>query len=73
MPPATDQKTADCVAKEEAKATDSCNKACTPPKGDAPECYQSSACAAFVDAVELAVDGGQAGTYCASPNGAFLN
>jgi hypothetical protein len=72
-PVAADAKTATCVQKAESKSTASIDKACAPPKGDAPECYGSSVTGAFLtDTVEAAVDATLPATYCGSPSGAFV-
>ena len=72
-PVPADPKTAACVQKAEQKSTASIDKACTPPKGDSPECYTNSAEGAFLtNTVETAVDSTLPATYCASPSGAFV-
>ncbi len=72
-PVAADPKTAACVAKAEQKAQAAIDKGCVPPKGESPECYGSSVTGAFLVATtEAAVDGTLPATYCASPNGAFV-
>jgi len=61
----------------EAKAIAACDKACTTPPADAPECYGFT-CSSIVALVETAIDGNigtgssNTGNYCGSPSGAFL-
>jgi hypothetical protein len=72
-PTPSDAKTLACVQKAEGKSTASIDKACAPPKGESPECYGSSVTGAFLtQTVEGAVDSTLPATYCASPNGAFV-
>jgi hypothetical protein len=72
-PVPADPKTAACVQKAEQKSIDGINKACAPPKGEAPECYGSSVTGAFLtNTVEAAVDATLPATYCGSPSGAFV-
>ena len=56
----------------EAKAIAACDKACTIPPADAPECYGFS-CSSIVALVETAVDGNIPTNYCGSPSGAFVD
>ena len=43
------------------------------PKADKPECYGTHDGAFWVGNVETTVDGRDAGLYCGSPSGAFLD
>jgi len=43
------------------------------PKADKPECYGTHKGAFWVGNVETTVDGRDAGLYCGSPSGAFLD
>jgi hypothetical protein len=75
-PPASDPKAADCVDKEETKAAFLIDKQCdssVSPKAEKPECYGALTGAILAGLVETEVDNGQAGLYCGSPSGAFLN
>ncbi|MCW5892486.1 MAG: hypothetical protein KIT14_18385 [bacterium] len=77
LPPApADPRTATCIASAEGRATAVINRACTPPKGDAPECWGSSVDGAFLVAgFEAWVDDLVPHQFCggASPSGAFLD
>jgi hypothetical protein len=73
--PATEEKTAECISKEEAKSTALIDKKCETsagPKNEKPECFGTNTGATWTTIVEGAVDGGQPGLYCASPSGAFV-
>jgi hypothetical protein len=75
-PPATDQKTIDCIGKEETKAAFLIDKKCessVSPNADKPECFGSRTGATWADDVETVIDDGQGNVYCASPSGAFLD
>ncbi len=75
-PPPSDPKTAACVDKEETKAAFLIDKQCEAsvnPKAEKPECYGALTGAILAGLVETEVDNGQAGLYCGSPSGAFLN
>jgi hypothetical protein len=75
-PPPSDQKASDCIAKNTLKAVALIDKKCEAaiaPKADKPECYGTANGASWVAAVEAAVDNGDAGLYCGSPSGAFLD
>jgi hypothetical protein len=77
LPPSpNDARTASCIASAEARATTVINKACRPPKGDAPDCWGSSVDGAFLVAgFEAWVDELVPAQFCggASPSGAFLD
>ena len=65
-----------CIAKNTSKAAaliDSKCDAAVAPKADKPECYGTATGASLVGAVEMAVDNGDAGLYCSSPSGAFID
>jgi len=73
--PATEEKAAECIAKEEAKSTTLIDKKCestVSPKNEKPECFGPNTGATWTGIVEGAIDGGQSDLYCASPSGAFL-
>jgi hypothetical protein len=75
-PPPTDPKASSCIQKATDKAVLLINKQCDPavnPKAEAPECFAGQNGAGWVALVEAAVDGGDAGLYCGSPSGAFLD
>jgi hypothetical protein len=71
-PPASDPATQACITREEARAAAAIDRKCS---ADNPECYGSAfdTGAKWVNAAEVAVDSGQAATYCGSPSGAFLD
>lgn len=75
LPPApADARTAACIANAEARAITVIDKACGPPKGEAPECWGSSVDGAFLVAgFEAWVDGIVPAQFCGSPSGAFLD
>lgn len=77
LPPApADARTAACIANAESRATAVIDKACNPPKGDAPECWGSSVDGAFLVAgFEAWVDDLVPEQFCdgSSPSGAFLD
>lgn len=76
LPPApSDLRTASCIANAEARATSVIDKACTAPKGEAPDCWGSSVDGAFLVAgFEAWVDDLVPDQFCdgSSPSGAFL-
>jgi hypothetical protein len=75
-PPPSDLKASGCIGKNTTKAIALIDKKCdaaVAPKADKPECYGTATGASLVDAVEMAVDAGDAGLYCGSPSGAFLD
>lgn len=75
-PPPSDPKASACVSKEESKAEFLIDKQCESgvnPKAEKPECYGTQTGSFWAGLVEAAVDNGDAGLYCGSPSGAFLN
>ena len=75
-PPPSDPKASACVQKEEDKAAFLIDKQCDPavnPKAEAPECFAGQNGDGWAALVEAAVDNGDAGLYCGSPSGAFLD
>jgi len=75
-PPPSDMKASDCIAKNTSKAAALIDQKCdaaVAPKADKPECYGTATGASLVGAVEMAVDNGDAGLYCSSPSGAFID
>ena len=74
-PPPSDQKTSDCIQKATDKATAAIDKQCESSvnsKADKPDCYTLTS-AQWANAVEMAVDDGQANLYCGSPSAAFVD
>jgi hypothetical protein len=74
--PATEEKAAACILKEETKAAFLIDKKCdaaTNPKAEKPECHGAQTGATWAGLVETAVDTGQPSLYCGSPSGAFLD
>lgn len=75
-PPPSDMKASDCITKNTTKAEaliDNKCEAAAAPKADKPECYGMATGATWVGAVEMVVDNGDAGLYCSSPSGAFID
>jgi hypothetical protein len=75
-PPPSDMKTSDCIGKNTTKAVALIDNKCdaaVAPKADKPECYGTADGTSLVAAVEAAVDNGDAGLYCSSPSGAFID
>src|SRR5215468_3434759 len=75
-PPPSDMKTSGCIGTNTTKAAfliDNKCEAAAAPKADKPECYGTTDGATWVADVETLVDNRDAGLYCASPSGAFLN
>lgn len=76
LPPTpADARTAACITNAESRATAVIDKACAPPKGEAPECWGSSVDGAFLVAgFEAWVDDLVPQQFCdgSSPSGAFL-
>lgn len=75
-PPPSDMKASACIAKEIGKAGTLIDKQCEAsvnPKAEKPECYGTQTGSGWAGLVETAIDNGDAGLYCGSPSGAFLN
>ena len=74
-PPPSDMKASGCISTNTSKTVSLIDNKCeasVAPKANKPECYGTNDGAFWAGLVESAVDGGDAGLYCASPSGAFL-